>query len=78
MRSQRGSLFTMKHGNKTLFLAGFASFILTTLVIYVPFLATAFEFEHISFLEYAIAMALAASIIPIVEIVKFFQRKMTK
>ncbi len=78
MRSQRGSLFAMKHGNKTLFLAGFASFILTTMVIYVPFLATAFEFEHISLLEYGIAMGLAASIIPIVEVVKFFQRKKAK
>ena len=78
MRSQRGSLFAMKHGNKTLFLAGFASFILTTMVIYVPFLASAFEFEHISLLEYGIAMGLAASIIPIVEVVKFFQRKMAK
>ena len=68
----------MKHGNKTLFLAGIASFILTTMVIYVPFLATAFEFEHISLLEYGIAMGLAASIIPIVEVVKFFQRKMAK
>ena len=78
MRSQRGSLFAMKHGNKTLFLAGIASFILTTMVIYVPFLAAAFEFEHISLLEYGIAMGLAASIIPIVEVVKFFQRKMAK
>ena len=78
MRSQRGSLFAMKHGNKTLFLAGIASFILTTMVIYVPFLASAFEFEHISLLEYGIAMGLAASIIPIVEVVKFFQRKMAK
>lgn len=78
MRSQRGSLFTMKHGNPTLLWAGIGSFVLTTLVIYVPFLAEAFEFEHISFLEYAIAMILAASIIPIVEIIKFFQRKAAK
>ena len=78
MRSQRGSLFTMKHGNAALFLAGFASFVATTAVLYIPFLATAFEFEHISLMEYGISMLLAASIIPIVEIVKFFQRKMAK
>lgn len=78
MRSQRGSLFTMKHSNKTLFLAGLASFVATTAVIYVPFLANAFEFEHISLMEYGIAMALAASIIPIVEVIKFLQRKMAK
>ena len=78
MRSQRGSLFTMKHGNAALFLAGFASFVATTAVLYIPFLATAFEFEHISLMEYGISMLLAVSIIPIVEIVKFFQRKMAK
>lgn len=78
MRSQRGSLFTMKHGNKTLFLAGLASFVMTTAVIYIPFLAEAFEFEHISLFEYAVAMGFAVSIIPIVEVVKFIQRKMAK
>ena len=30
----------------------------------VPFLAEAFEFEHISLMEYGISMLLAASIIP--------------
>lgn len=78
MRSQRGSLFTMKHGNKSLFLAGLASLVMTSAVIYVPFLADAFEFEHISLFEYAVAMGFAVSIIPIVEIVKFVQRKMAK
>ncbi len=78
MRSQRGSLFAMKYGNKTLFLAGLASLVATTAVLYVPFLANAFEFEHISIVEYAISIGLSASIIPIVEIVKFFQRKSAK
>ena len=78
MRSQRGSLFKMKHGNNALFLAGLASLVATTAVLYVPFLAEAFEFEHISLMEYGISMLLAVSIIPIVEIVKFFQRKMAK
>ena len=54
-----------------------ASFAATTLVIYVPFLADAFEFEHISLTEYAIALGLAFLVIPIVEIIKFFQRKAT-
>ena len=75
MRSQRGSIFTMKNMNKSLFFAGVASLICTSLVIYVPFLARAFEFEHISVEEYLVALGMAFLIIPIVEIVKLIQRK---
>ena len=78
MRSQRGSLFGMKHGNKTLLIAGIASLVLTTLVIEVPFLANAFGFTTISIPEYAIALGLAFLTIPIVEVVKFVQRKTAK
>ena len=78
MRSQRGSIFSIKHWNPSLTWAGIASFICTSLVIYVPFLSEAFEFEHISLMEYAIAIGLAFCIIPIVEIVKLVQRKMAK
>ena len=35
-----------------------------------------FKFQHISFEEYVVAMGMAFSVIPIVEIVKFIQRKM--
>ena len=55
-----------------------ASLICTTLVIYVPFLSEAFEFEHISFMEYAVALGLAFCVIPIVEIVKLIERKTMK
>ena len=68
----------MKGQNKALWLAGVASFLATTLVVEVPFLAEAFEFEHISLTEYGIAIALAFLVIPIVEIVKFFERKFGK
>ena len=78
MRSQRGSIFSIKHWNPSLTWAGIASFICTSLVIYVPFLSEAFEFEHISFLEYAIAIGIAFCIIPIVEVVKLIQRKREK
>ena len=63
--------------NPALIWSSIASFAATTLVIYVPFLADAFEFEHISLTEYAIALGLAFLVIPIVEIIKFFQRKAT-
>jgi len=75
MRSQRKSLFSLKTKNKTLSLAAVTSLALTTLILYVPFLSSAFGFEHISFLEYLVALGLAFLVIPIVEAVKFFQRK---
>ena len=75
MRSRRGSIFKMTTRNKWLWAAGITAFLLTTLVIYVPFLAAAFEFEHISLMEYGIAIALGALMIPLVEVVKMIQRK---
>ena len=78
MRSQRGSLFSMKYMNRALIWSSIASFVATTMVIYVPFLSQAFEFEHISFEEYAIALGLAFLVMPIVEIIKLIQRKTMK
>ena len=57
---------------------GCAALALTTMVIYVPFLAKAFDFASIDLTEYCVAMALAVAVIPVVEIVKFFQRKAAK
>lgn len=78
MRSRRGSLFKMTTHNHFLFGAMVVSLILTTAVIEVPFLAAAFEFTPIDLNEYAVALGLAVLIIPIMEIVKFFQRKLGK
>ena len=78
LRSRRKSLFSLPKQNKYLWMAGFASLFLTTAVSYVPFLADAFGFEHISFMEYSVALLLAISIIPCMEIVKFIQRKFEK
>jgi len=75
MRSQRGSLFSLKTQNVALLLAGIASLVLTTSVLYIPFLSNAFGFEHINLTEYGVALALAFAIIPIVELVKLCQRK---
>lgn len=75
MRSQRGSLFSLKGMNTALNIAGLTSLALTTVVIYVPFLSQAFGFEHISVTEYAVALGLAFCVIPIVELVKLVQRK---
>jgi len=74
LRSQRGSLFTIKTHNKALIFAGIASLVFTTAILYIPFLRTAFGFESISLNEYIIAIGLAFCVIPIVEIVKLCQR----
>lgn len=78
MRSRRASLFQIKHRNLYLWGAMILSLVCTVAVIYVPFLANSFQFEHISLAEYAVAMALAFSIIPLVEIIKYVQRSFEK
>ncbi len=78
MRSRRKSIFSMHSHNKLLWGSMLLSFVLTTVVIYVPFLAKAFGFETVSFLEYAIAVLIALTIIPIMELVKLIQRKLNK
>ena len=78
MRSLHGSIFTLKGQNKWLWGAGILSFLLTTAVVEIDFLAKTFKLAHLNFTEYGIAMALAISIIPIVEIVKLIQRAVAK
>ena len=78
LRSQRKSVFSLKGQNKILWAAMLGSLALTTLLLEVPFLANAFGFEMISWMEYAISIGLAFTVIPVVEIVKFFQRKASK
>ena len=74
MRSRRGSLFTLKKQNVMLWGAAGLALLLTTAVIYVPFLKNLFGFTEISLAEYGMALALAILIIPAVELVKLFQR----
>jgi len=78
LRSQRKSIFSLKSHNKVLWAAMLGSFLLTLVLLYVPFLRNAFGFEYINLTEFAIALALAFLVVPIVEIVKFFQRKLAK
>ncbi|MGN1019840.1 MAG: cation-translocating P-type ATPase [Aristaeellaceae bacterium] len=74
MRSRRGSIFTLKKQNPWLWGGAAAALLLTTAVIYVPFLKTMFGFTSISLMEYLVALGLAVSIIPLVELVKLIQR----
>ena len=78
LRSRRQSIFTIKNQNKFLWGAMAVSLMLTIAVIYVPFLSNAFGLESISFLEYIVSILMAFSVIPIVEVVKFFQRRNIK
>ena len=82
MRSQRGSVlkmaFSEKSHNKFLYIAMVASLVLTTAIIEVPFLANAFGFAKLNAEAYLISIALAFSIIPIVETVKAVQRSLAK
>ena len=78
LRSQRKSIFSLKTHNKVLWAAMAGSLLLTTLLLEVPFLAKAFGFTPIGWMEYGIALLLAITVIPVVEIVKFFQRKFSR
>lgn len=81
MRSQRGSTVAMTfRGSHNMYLFGscLLSLLMTTIVIYVPFLANAFDFQTIDLMEYAVALALAFAIIPLVEIVKAIERVVDK
>jgi len=78
MRSQRGSIFKLKGQNLILLIAAVGTLIATTLVCEVPVLAKAFQFTGVSLAEYLIAIGLGVLVIPIVEIVKFIQRKTSK
>ena len=78
LRSQRKSIFSLKGQNMILWAAMVGSLLLTTAVLEIPFLANAFGFTPIGLREYVIALALGFVVIPIVETVKFFQRRAAK
>lgn len=73
MRSRRASLFSMGQ-NAYLWGAMVLSLVLSTVVLYVPALAAAFDFVPLSGTAYGASMALALAVIPVVELVKAVQR----
>ena len=78
MRSQRRSIFTLHGHNKLLWVAMLAALALTTTVLEVPAIAAAFGFTPVDWNEYAVALGLAILVVPIVELVKLFQRRAGK
>lgn len=75
MRSQRGSIFRLGNQNLFLILSAAGSLLATTAVCEIPLLASAFGFTAVGIKEYAIAIGLGLCVIPVVELVKFIQRK---
>ncbi len=81
MRSQRESsvaLLFKGHHNVALYGAMVGSLLLTTAVVEVDFLSNLFGFAHLDLKAYLISLGLAFLVIPVVEIVKFVQRKTAK
>ncbi len=77
-RSMTGSIFRIKNQNPLLWGAMLLSLLLTTAVIYIPGLNTAFGFTSISAAEYFNALALAFAIIPLVELQKLIVNAVRK
>ena len=59
-------------------MAMLAALALTTTVLEVPAIAAAFGFTPVDWNEYAVALGLAILVVPIVELVKLFQRRAGK
>ncbi|MCL2665189.1 MAG: cation-translocating P-type ATPase, partial [Defluviitaleaceae bacterium] len=78
MRSFRQSIFTLKNHNFLLWGAMILSLALTLSVIYIPFLSDLFFFEPLTIPELTVSLGLSVMIIPLVEAVKFVQRKIGK
>ena len=77
MRSHE-SIFRLKSHNMALFGSMILSLILTSALIFIPALSELFAFQTISLAEYAVALGLAFSTIPIVELVKLIRRALSK
>jgi Ca2+-transporting ATPase len=74
MRSKTQSMFRLGKLNNMLMLATLLSVVLTAAVIYIPPIASVFQLQPLNLTQVAISVVLSGLIIPIVEIVKVFQR----
>ena len=74
MRSRITSLFSLRKQNATLWLTLAFSLLVTAAVVFIPALNRAFSFYPITFSQYLIALAMAITVIPIVEIEKAIRR----
>ena len=78
MRTQKGSIFTMKTRNKWLVGSFLLSLIFTLAVIYIPILSDLFGLAPVSLIEFVVSFGLAFLVIPSVEFAKFIQKRFHK
>ena len=75
MRSRRGSIFALKKQNGLLWGAAALAWVLTTAVIYLPYVGeTFFHLSPLKIETYFVSIGIAFLIIPVVELVKVIQR----
>jgi P-type Ca2+ transporter type 2C len=74
-RSDRHSVLDRPFANRWLNLAILGEVLLLPLLIYVPFLSQAFETAPLDLAEWALVVALAASVVPALEVVKWMVRR---
>ncbi len=74
-RSDRHSLFIRPFANRWLNLAIVWELLLLTLIVYLPFLHNAFGTFSLTTTDWIILLPLAVTIIPVLELVKFFERR---
>jgi Ca2+-transporting ATPase len=78
-RSDRYSIFSLGlFTNKYLVYAVLITIILQLMVVYVPFLQTAFRTVPLSLSEWGVVLALASTTLISMELVKYFKREKTK
>ena len=78
MRSQRHSVFTLGGPNVLLLVSALVSLLLTAAVCEIPALAAVFSFTCLSLEQFGISLAIGLAVIPVVELVKLFQRMAAK
>ncbi|MGI6175604.1 MAG: cation-translocating P-type ATPase [Christensenellales bacterium] len=78
MRSRSASIFRMRGHNKYLIGAMILTFFLTLSVIYIPGVNHVFSLTPLSVENFLISFALSLSVIPLVEVVKAFKRKVVR
>jgi P-type Ca2+ transporter type 2C len=74
-RSDRHSVLDRPFANRWLNLAILGEVLLLPLLFYVPFLSQAFGTAPLELAEWALVVALAASVVPVLEVVKWMVRR---
>ena len=74
MRSNKKSLFELHYFNYYLLGTMIISFVLSVIIIYVPFINHLFDFAPLDFKMFMLAIGLGISIIPLVELYKLIKK----